>query len=310
MTNDHVGESARERRKLGEDLEVGRLGLGAMQLPGPGVWGPPVDHEEALGVLRTARDLGVTHIDSSDAYGPHVSNDLIREALHPYPPDLVISTKVGVIRDQSKAFVAADRPQQLRDQAEANLRRLGLNELDLVYLRVGGDGLLAPGPTPFIEAWGALSNLKTEGLIRHLGLSGVTHGQLTEALLEGPVVAVQNRYHLLDRSSADVLHTCEELDIAFVPYFPLSAGILKPELDTSQLPPGVGPTDRQKRSLDTIAHRHDASRAQIALAWLLHLAPNILAIPGTSSVSHVKENIDATHVLLANEEVQELTCIG
>lgn len=166
MTNDHVGESARERRKLGEDLEVGRLGLGAMQLPGPGVWGPPVDHEEALGVLRTARDLGVTHIDSSDAYGPHVSNDLIREALHPYPPDLVISTKVGVIRDQSQAFVAADRPQQLRDQAEANLRRLGLNELDLVYLRVGGDGLLAPGPTPFIEAWGALSNLKSEGMTR------------------------------------------------------------------------------------------------------------------------------------------------
>jgi len=310
MAHENDPAAARERRTLAEDLEVSRLGLGAMQLPGPGVWGPPADREEAVDVLRTAWDLGVTHIDTSDAYGPHVSNMLIHEALHPYPPDLVIATKVGVVRDESQAFVTADRPRQLRDQVESNLHVLGLDELDLVYLRVGGDGLLQPGPTPFIESFGTLSDMKSEGAIRHLGLSGVTEGQLTEAMSQAPVVAVQNRFHLFDRNSADVLHACERHEIAFVPYFPLAAGILKPDLNSSQLPPGMGLTDQQKHRLDSIANRHQASRTQVAIAWLLHLSLSILAIPGTSSVAHVEENVDATRIPLSTEEVQELTRIG
>jgi aryl-alcohol dehydrogenase-like predicted oxidoreductase len=287
-------------------MNIGRIGYGAMQLPGPQVWGPPRDPDAALAVLRRAVELGVTHIDTSDAYGPHVANDLIRQALHPYPDDLVIATKVGVVRDEWRSFNAAAEPEELREQVEENLARLGRPCLDLVYLRVGGDGLMYPGETPFAESFGALADLRTRGLIRDLGLSGVTVEQLKEAREIAPVVAVQNRYHLLDRGGEDVLRACEEQGITFVPYFPLAAGLLKPGLDTSQLPPGMGPTPEQLGVLDEVAAAHGATRAQVALAWLLSRSPSVLAIPGTSSVAHLEENLAAATLRLTPEELAKL----
>jgi pyridoxine 4-dehydrogenase len=296
--------------QLADGLTVGRLGYGAMQLPGPGVWGPPEDRGAALAVLRRAVELGVTHIDTSDFYGPHVANDLIKEALHPYPGDLVVATKVGVVRDERRGWNAATEPFQLREQIEENLDRLGSDRLDLVYLRVGGDGLMLPGDTPFAESFGALSDLRRRGLIRHLGLSGVTTSQLAEAYEIAPVVAVQNRFHIFDRSSADVLSACEAAGIAFVPYFPLAAGMLRPGLDLSQAPPGMAPTSEQLDALDGIADRYGATRAKVALAWLLRHSPVTLAIPGTSSLTHLSENIAATRVNLTDEDVAVLDKIA
>jgi aryl-alcohol dehydrogenase-like predicted oxidoreductase len=288
---------------LADDLTVGRLGYGAMQLPGPGVWGPPRDHASALAVLRRAVELGVTHIDTSDFYGPHVANDMIKEALHPYPDNLVIATKVGVVRDEWHGFEAATEPERLRDQVEENLLRLGRDRLDLVYLRMGGDGLLFPGEVPFAESLGALAELRRRGLIRHLGLSGVTVGQLAEARAIAPVVAVQNRLHLFDRSGADMLSACEEDGIAFTAYFPLAAGMLRPGLDLSQAPPGMAPSTEQFAALDEIAHRYGATRIQVALAWLLGHSPVTLAIPGTSSLAHLEENVAAADLVLSDEDL-------
>jgi aryl-alcohol dehydrogenase-like predicted oxidoreductase len=292
--------------RLADGLTVGRMGYGAMQLPGPGIWGPPADRETALAVLRRAVELGVDHLDTSDAYGPQVANELIREALHPYPAELVISTKVGAVRDDYRGFDAAAAPEQLREQVEANLRGLGLEALDLVLLRVGGDGLLFPGPVPLAESFGALAELRERGLIRHLGLSGVTADQLTEARGIAPVVAVQNRFHLFDRSGAEVLAACESAGIAFTAYFPLAAGMLRPGLDLSQVPPGMAPSAEQFASLDEIAARHSASRAQVALAWLLAHSPATLAIPGTSSLAHLAENVAALRLSL---DAAELTVL-
>jgi pyridoxine 4-dehydrogenase len=292
--------------RLADGLTVGRLGYGAMQLPGPGVWGPPQDHGTALAVLRRAVELGVTHIDTSDFYGPHVANDLIRQALHPYPGDLVIATKVGVVRDEWRAWNAAAEPARLREQIEENLVRLGRDRLDLVYLRVGGDGLLFPGDTPFAESFGALADLRRRGLIRHLGLSGVTTSQLAEAREIAPVVAVQNRFHIFDRSSADVLSACETAGIAFVPYFPLAAGMLRPGLDLSQAPPGMAPAAEQLRALDEIADQYGATRPQVALGWLLGHSPVTLAIPGTSSLAHLEENVAATRLSLTGDDIAAL----
>jgi pyridoxine 4-dehydrogenase len=291
---------------LADDLTVGRLGYGAMQLPGPGVWGPPQDHGTALAVLRRAVELGVTHIDTSDFYGPHVANDLIKEALHPYPHDLVIATKVGVVRDEWHGFAAAAEPERLREQVEQNLVRLGRDRLDLVYLRVGGDGLLFPSEVPFAESFGALADLYRQGLIRNLGLSGVTTSQLAQARAIAPVVAVQNRFHLFDRSSADVLSACEAASIAFVAYFPLAAGMLRPGLDLSQAPPGMAPSAEQFAALDAIAGRYGASRTQVALAWLLGHSPVTLAIPGTSSLAHLEENMAAARLSLSGEDLAVL----
>ncbi|MGP4097022.1 oxidoreductase [Nonomuraea sp. KM90] len=288
--------------RLAGDLAVGRLGYGAMQLPGPQVWGPPANPDNALAVLRRAVELGVTHIDTSDAYGPHVANELIRQALHPYPDDLVIATKVGVARDEWRSFNAAAKPAELREQVEENLARLGRARLDLVYLRVGGDGLLHPDETPFAESFATLAGLRERGLIRHLGLSGVTVEQLKEAREIAPVVAVQNRYHLLDRGGEDVLRACEEQGVAFVPYFPLAAGLLRPGLDTSQLPPGMAPSAAQERTLDEVSARHGATRAQVALAWLLGRSPAVLAIPGTTSLAHLEENVAAADLVLTGED--------
>jgi pyridoxine 4-dehydrogenase len=285
--------------RLADDLAVARLGYGAMRLPGPQVWGPPADPEAARAVLRRAVELGVTHIDTSDAYGPHVANDLIGQALHPYPGDLVIATKIGLTRDATKAFTPAASPRELREQVEENRTRLGIDRLDLVYLRAGGDGLLQPGETPFAESYATLAELRRDGLIRHLGLSGVTVEQLKEATEIAPVAAVQNRYHLLDRSGEDVLRACEERGVAFVPYFPLAAGLLKPGLD---IPPGMGPSTEQQHTLDEVAARHGATRAQVALAWLLGRSPNILAIPGTSSLAHLEENVAAAELVLTADD--------
>lgn len=306
MTIDRATTAPGGLLRLAEGATVSRLGYGAMQLPGPGVWGPPKDPAAALAVLRRAVELGVRHIDTSDFYGPHVANDLIREALHPYPDDLVIATKVGVVRDEWRSWNAAATPAELREQIEENLSRLGAARLDLVYLRVGGDGLLFPGETPFADSFGTLADLHRRGLIRHLGLSGVTAAQLAEAREIAPVVAVQNRFHLFDRDSEDVLTACEEHGIAFVPYFPLAAGMLKPGLDTSQAPPGMAPTEEQQRTLDEVAGRHGATRTQVALAWLLARSPVILAIPGTGSVAHLEENVAAADLRLTESDIARL----
>jgi aryl-alcohol dehydrogenase-like predicted oxidoreductase len=268
------------------DRYVNRLGYGAMQLPGLGVWGPPRDRDTALRLLRTALELGVDHIDTSAAYGPHVANELIRDALHPYPDQVVVATKVGVIRDGTGGWHPAAAPEQLRDQVEENLRRLRLDRLDLVYLRVGGDGLLAPDPTPLTDSYQALADLRDKGLIRHLGLSGATAAQVADAGQVAPVVAVQNRYHLLDTVGEDVLATCERRGIAFVPYFPLGAG----QLTTHP-------------RLATVAARYGATPAQVAIAWLLHRSPVVLAIPGTSSPEHLAENVAAGALRLTDADL-------
>jgi pyridoxine 4-dehydrogenase len=306
VTFDDTDPAPARRRRLAEGLTVTRLGYGAMQLPGQGVWGPPADPDGAIAVLRRVVDLGLTHIDTSDAYGPGVANELIRQALHPYPAELVVATKVGVVRDQRGAFVAAAKPADLREQVERNLRGLGVDRLDLVYLRVGGDGLLAPDGVPLGESLGALAELRGQGLVRHLGLSGVTAGQLTEAARIAPVVAVQNRYHLVDRGGGDALSACERLGIAFAAYFPLGAGMLDPEPDRSLLPPGMGPTARQAATLGEVARRHGASWAQVALAWLLARSPVTLAIPGTKSLAHLEENAAAERLRLSESDLAEL----
>jgi aryl-alcohol dehydrogenase-like predicted oxidoreductase len=235
-----------------------------------------------------------------------VANELIRQALYPYPAELVVATKVGAVRDQRRAFTAASSPTDLRNQVERNLHGLGMDRLDLVYLRVGGDGLLAPDGVPLQESLGALAELRGLGLVRHLGLSGVTPAQLAEARRIAPVVAVQNRYHLMDRGSGDVLAACERHGIAFAAYFPLAAGMLDPGLDTSQLPPGMGPTGRQRSTLREVASRHGATWAQVAIAWLLARSPVTLAIPGTSSVAHLEENVAAAQVRLSETDLAAL----
>ncbi|MFJ4921182.1 aldo/keto reductase [Streptomyces sp. NPDC088725] len=288
-----------------------RIGFGAMQLPGPGVWGPPKDRTAALAVLRRAVDIGVTHIDTADFYGPHVANDLIREALHPYPAGLTIATKVGAQRDDQRRWLPAASPAELRAQVESNLTRLGVDRLDLVYLRTGGEGaVMPPSDTPFLDSFRALADLRAEGLIAELGLSGVGKDQLAQANEVAPVVAVQNLFHLLDRTDADVLAVCEERGIAFVPYFPLAAGLLKPVPDTTRLPADAAPTAEQQRVLDEVADRHGASRSQTALAWLLARSPVIIAIPGTTSVAHLEENVAATRVELTGEDVARLTALA
>lgn len=278
-------------------LSLSRIGYGAMQLPGPGVWGPPADRQNALAVVRRAVEAGVTHVDTSTAYGPDVANEVIREALHPYPADLVVATKVGVDRGTDGAFVTAAAPEQLRTQVEQNLATLGLDRLPLVYLRVGGDGLLPPDPTPFADSFAVLAELRAQGHIGHLGLSGCTVAQLKEAEAIAPVAAVQNRFFLFDRSSADVADACEQQGIAFVPYFPLAAGMDLPQ-------------ESQRAVLRGIAERHAASRAQVTLAWLLARSPVIVAIPGTKSPAHLEENLAAADLELGAEDVAALDAIN
>lgn len=310
MTHSRPLDLVEDRYGLAGDLTVARLGFGAMQLPGPGVWGWPEDPAGAVRVLRRAFELGVDHVDTSDAYGPHVANELIREALVDRPDGIVVATKVGAVRDATGGFVSAAAPSDLRQQVQENLQRLAREQLDLVYLRVGGDGLLPPSETPIVESFGALREIQERGHIRCLGLSGVTLEQLRTASRIAPVAAVQNRYHLFDRASEGVLAACEETGTAFVPYFPLAAGLLTPSLDLSQVPPAMRPPQRLLSLLDEIAKRHEASRIQVAIAWLLARSPVLLVIPGTSSVSHLEENLAAHELVLDTADKAALDAIG
>jgi pyridoxine 4-dehydrogenase len=296
LTNVYATENGRASAaaagtfELGGDLEVRRLGYGAMRLPGPGVWGEPKDPDRAKVVLRRAIELGVNLIDTAGFYGPEVADRLIAGALYPYPEDLVIATKVGVKRGPDKSWNPHARPDELRADVEGNLRRLKLERLALVYLRLGDSRVLVDSEVPLAESFGALAELKEEGKIRHLGLSSVTLEAFEEARKVAPVVAVQNLYNLANRSSETVLEACKEEGIAFVPFFPLAIG----ELANSE------------GRVAEIACRRGATAAQVALAWLLARSPAILTIPGTSSVRHLEENVAAASISLSREEVEEL----
>jgi pyridoxine 4-dehydrogenase len=273
------------------DLEFTRVGYGAMQLAGPGVFGPPKDRDEAIAVLRTAVELGIRHIDTADFYGPHVTNELIREALAPYPPDLNIVTKVGARRDERGGWPHARTPAELRAQVHDNLRRLGVDALDVVNLRVGG--VEAPEPGSIAEQFEALARLRQQGLIRHLGLSTVTADQLAEAQTIAPVVCVQNLYNLARRGDDPLVDLTAEQGIAYVPYFPLG---------------GFSPL--QSDALERVAARLGATPMAVALAWLLRRSPNILLIPGTSSVAHLRENVAAATLELPPDAAADLDAIG
>jgi aryl-alcohol dehydrogenase-like predicted oxidoreductase len=276
------------------DLELTRVGYGAMQLAGPGVFGPPKDRDAAIAVLRTAVDLGINHIDTADFYGPHVTNDLIREALAPYPSDLHLVTKVGARRGDGGAWLHARRPAELREQVHDNLRHLGIDILDVVNLRVGGgeDGH-SPEPGSIAEQFGALAELRQQGLIRHLGLSTVSVSQLAEVQSIAPVVCVQNFYNIARRDDDDFVDLTARQGVAYVPYFPLG-----------------GFTPLQSGTLEMVAKRLGATPMAIALAWLLQRSPNLLLIPGTSSVEHLRENVAGAGLQLSADVIAELDAIG
>ena len=275
------------------DLDLNRIGYGAMQLAGPGVLGPPPDRAAAIEVLRTAVELGVNHIDTADAYGPYITNEIIREALFPYGDRLHIATKVGVVRDDQGGWVPGNSPQSLREQVHGNLDRLGLDTLDLVYLRttVGiVDRPVAPGTlTPQFEA---LAALQQQGLIRHLGLSTVSLDELAEAQRIAPVVSVENFYNIANRADDAVLAATAAYGIAYVPYFPLG---------------GFSPL--QSDVLKSVAEELGATPTAVAQAWLLQHSPNILLIPGTSSPDHLRQNIAGAALALPPDAVAELDTI-
>ncbi|HEX7325438.1 MAG TPA: aldo/keto reductase family oxidoreductase [Rhodanobacteraceae bacterium] len=251
---------------------VRRLGYGAMRLSGPGIFGPPKDRDAAIAVLREAVAAGVNHIDTCDYYGPHVTNQIIREALSPYPDDLVLVTKVGARRDAAGAWLPALAPDELKRAVHDNLRNLGLDALDVVNLRVGGFD--TPEPGSLATSFTALAELQQEGLIRHLGVSNVNAQQMAEAQSIAPIVCVQNHYNLAHRNDDALIARLAEQGIAYVPFFPLG---------------GFSPL--QSSTLDGVAGRLHATPMQVALAWLLQRSPNLLLIPGTSSVAHLRENL-------------------
>ena len=269
---------------IGGDLEVHRLGFGAMRITGDGIWGPPDDSEEAKRLLRRVVEGGVDLIDTADSYGPEVSENLIAEALHPYPDGLVIATKGGLRRTGPSQWPRDARPERLKECCEGSLRRLKLDRIDLYQLHSPDNRV------PLEESMGALKELQDEGKIRHVGVSNVSVEQLERARAVVEVVSVQNRYNLEDRRSDDLLDACEAANIGFIPWFPLATGRLAE--------PG-GPLDR-------IAGAHEATPAQIALAWLLARAPVMLPIPGTSSIEHFEENLAAAKVDLSPDEVAEI----
>ncbi len=268
---------------LGGDLTVYRLGFGAMRLTGPGIWGPPADPREALRVLRRAVELGVDFIDTADSYGPHVSERLIADALYPYPDGLVIATKGGFERPGPNQWITNGRPEYLRRQLEGSLQRLRLTRIDLYQLH-----RIDP-KVPEPEQFGALRDFQREGLVRHVGLSEVSTEEVQRARAVVPVVSVQNRYNLTDRKWDSVVDYCEREGLAFVPWFPLSAG----RLDET------GP-------LAQVARRKAATVEQVALAWLLARSPAMLVIPGTSSVAHLEENVAAAELRLSAEDLAQL----
>ena len=272
-------------------MTVNRMGYGAMQLAGPQVWGPPRDPDEAVRVLREAIDAGVNHIDTSDFYGPHVTNQIIKQALHPYQDGLVIVTKVGARRGADKSWTHALSRQELIDAVHDNLRNLGLEKLDVVNLRVGG--ALKPSEGSIEQPLTVLAELERQGLIRHLGLSNVTPRQLAEAQNISKVVCVQNFFNIAQRDDDAFVDELATQGVAYVPFFPLG-----------------GFTPLQSSELDAVAASVSATPMQVALAWLLHRAPNILLIPGTSSVKHLRENLQAAALQLSPETIAKLDSIA
>ncbi|HWF22218.1 MAG TPA: aldo/keto reductase [Acidimicrobiales bacterium] len=267
---------------VGGDLTVRRMGFGAMRITGEGIWGPPADHDACIAVLRRAVDLGVNFIDTADSYGPHVSEELIAEALHPYPEDLVIATKGGLVRPGPGVWNADGRPEHLREACEGSLRRLKLDQIPLYQFH-------RPDPeVPLEESVGALAALKDEGKIRHIGLSNVNEEQLHQAMQIVPIVSVQNMFSIAERSSEPVLAVCEIENIVFIPWRPVDGGTLS------------------SGAVADIARAHDRTPTQVALAWLLDRSPAILPIPGTASVEHLEENVAAAEFRLTAEEVGTL----
>ncbi|MGH9625447.1 MAG: aldo/keto reductase family oxidoreductase [Bryobacteraceae bacterium] len=275
----------------GTSISLQRMGYGAMQLAGPGVFGPPKDRAAAVAVLREAVERGINHIDTSDFYGPHVTNQIIEEALHPYPDDLHIVTKVGATRDAEGGWPPARAPEQLRQAVYDNLRNLDLDVLDVVNLRVGG--FTSPEPGSIAEPFTALAEMQQDGLIRHLGISTVSAEQVAEAQSIAPIVCVQNLYNVANRTDDDLIDSLAAQGIAYVPYFPLG-----------------GFTPLQSTTLSDVAGQLGASPMQVALAWLLQRSPNILLIPGTSSLEHFRENLASSNLELPSEVVSVLDSIS
>lgn len=278
--------------KLGSHV-VNRMGYGAMQLAGPGVFGPPKDRKEAVAVLREAVEAGVNHIDTSDFYGPHVTNQIIKEALHPYKDDLVIVTKVGAIRGEDKSWNPAQAPKDLVKAVHDNLRNLGLDAIHVVNLRIVVGQAHGPSEGSIAERFSALVELQKQGLIRHLGLSNVTRKQVDEARQIGPVVCVQNQYNIVHREDDSLVDFLAEQSIAYVPFFPLG---------------GFSPL--QSQTLSRLASQLGTSDKALALAWLLKRSPNILLIPGTSKVAHLKENLKVAELEISADTYKELDQIA
>ena len=276
----------------GTSLTVQRMGYGAMQLAGPGVWGPPKDPEGAVAILREAVAAGVNHIDTSDYYGPHVTNQIIRQALHPYPAELVIVTKLGARRPPDKSWQVASSPEDLTAGVHDNLRNLGLDALDIVNYRVVGSGH-GPEEGSIAEQVTVLAGLRRKGLVRYIGLSNVTAAQVAEAQAITDIVCVQNSYNLAHRHDDAFIDELARKGIAYVPFFPLG-----------------GFTPLQSSTLSDVASRIGATPMQVALAWLLHRSPNLLLIPGTSSVAHLRENLAAGELTLSPDILAELDGIG
>ena len=277
-----------ETFSLGGDLTVNRLGYGAMRLTGEGIWGYPADRDNAIALLRRVVELGVNFIDTADAYGPHVNEELIRQALHPYADDLVIATKGGLLRTGPNEWPVLGKPAYLRQAVETSLVRLGVERIDLYQLhRIDPD-------YPLEDQVGELRKLQEEGKIRHIGLSEVDVAQLEAARAVAPIASVQNLYNLADRGHEAVLERATELGIAFIPWFPVATGELA-------RPGGV---------LDAAAEEHGATPAQLALAWLLRKSPVVLPIPGTSSIAHLEENVAAARIELTDEEFEKLSALA
>ena len=277
--------------QMADDATVTRMGYGAMQLAGPHVFGPPRDRAEAVAVLREVVESGITHIDTSDYYGPHITNQIIHEALHPYPEDLTIVTKVGARRDEEGNWPEARSPEDLRSAVHDNLRNLELDVLDVVNLRVGG--FSQPEPGPIGEMFETLAELRSEGLIKHLGISTANAEQIAEAQAIAPLVCVQNLYNVANRGDDELIDSLAAQGIAYVPYFPLG-----------------GFTPLQSGTLDTVAQRLETTPMSVALAWLLHRSPNILLIPGTSSRGHLRENLAAAELELPDDILAELETVS
>lgn len=274
----------------GTSLTVHRMGYGAMQLAGPHVWGPPRDPEAAAAVLREAIAIGIDHFDTSDAYGPHVTNQLIRATLHPYPKNVVIVSKVGGRRGADKSWLPAPSPAEIRSDIQDNLRHLGLDAIDVVNLRMMS---MTPTEGPLDKELAVLIELKREGLVRHIGLSNVTPRQVEQAQALTEIVCVQNHYNLAHRGDDALIDALAKQGIAYVPFFPLG-----------------GFTPLQSSTLSEVANELGATPMQVALAWLLHRAPNILLIPGTSSVAHLRENVAAASLVLPAMSIAALDGIA